>query len=138
MILYLEANLNFKKINKLDKIYDHYKEKAKVKFIHTVLKNKNYENLKSYDISTCTYNIKSNVWNISYTLTPIDLPEYIFYFLSTPWFKNFPINENVYFYRYVNIIQTYFSQQKFLNLIHNLKKKILFLQITYWNMKSTN
>lgn len=123
MILYLEENLNFKKINKLDKIYDHYKEKAKVKFIHTILKNKNLENLKYYDISTCNYNVKSNVWNISFTTKQINLTEYIFCFLSTPWFKNFPINENVYFYRYVNIIKSYLPPQKFSNLINDLKKR---------------
>jgi hypothetical protein len=126
MIPYLKNKKTIQEINKLDKIYDHYKEKTKILLIKTLLNN--YVNLKNncdYDLDKCFFNPLTDNWDIYYLNTSKELEDIIYKFLCTPYYRNFPINENVYFYRYLNLIQNFLNCEKFKYILNYLKKKTI-------------
>lgn len=124
MTPYLKNKKTMQEINKLDKIYDHYKEKVKILLIKNLLNN--YVNLKNnydYDLNKCFFNPVLNKWNIYYLNINTGLEDIIYKFLHTPYYRNFPVNENVYFYRYLNIINNFVDYEKFQQILNYLKSK---------------
>lgn len=105
MIVSHNDPLKFKDVLKLAKFLEHYKEQARVTFIEAVLDNYNNGEQRIPDLWSSLWKPLSVEWDILYTDETGSLEDLIYSFLHTSAYKNFALNENVYFYRYVNVIR---------------------------------
>jgi hypothetical protein len=123
MIVSHDDPLKFKEVLKLEKFLEHYKEQARVTFIEAVLENYKNGERRIPDLWSSTWKPLSVRWNILYTDETGSLEDLIFSFLHTSAFKNFALNENVYFYRYVNVIRRILGNTDTYNILNSIKDK---------------
>jgi hypothetical protein len=116
MIQSINGPLSGKQINKLPKIYEHYKEFSKISFIKQAILSKQINpSLTAVDYIESLFD--GGVWTLKHTQTSVNLIDYISAFMSTVYFKNKPVNENVYFYRFLNVVKSLISSTEFEQLL---------------------
>lgn len=123
MIVYHDEYLKFKEILKFNKFLDHYREQARVSFLKKVI-NDYLENPTEFliDLWVCEYQISGDKWKIKYTNEKCEgLDDFVYSFIHTSAFKNFELNENVYFYRYLNIIREIVGTDRLYDILENIK-----------------
>lgn len=122
MILLNKFPLTFKEINQLPKLNYHIKEQARVDMLQQAieLKLSNPETGKIHFWSQNT-NYDGKRWNFDLEQRTMDWPEFLCQFMILEQYWNKPLNENVYFYRYINIIQNSINEETY----DSFKKYIL-------------
>jgi len=122
MILLNKFPLTFKEINQLPKLNYHIKEQARVDMLQQAieLKLSNPETGKIHFFSQNT-NYDGKRWNFDLEQRTMDWPEFLCQFMILEQYWNKPLNENVYFYRYINIIQNSINKETY----NSFKKYIL-------------
>lgn len=122
MILLNKFPLTFKEINQLPKLNYHIKEQARVDMLQQAieLKLSNPETGKIHFFSQNT-NYDGKRWNFDLEKRTMDWPEFLCQFMILEQYWNKPLNENVYFYRYINIIQNSINEETY----NSFKKYIL-------------
>jgi hypothetical protein len=122
MILLNKFPLTFKEINQLPKLNYHIKEQARVDMLQQAieLKFSNPETGKIHFWSQST-NYDGKKWNFDLEQRTMDWPEFLCQFMALEQYWNKPLNENVYFYRYINIIQNSINEETY----DSFKKYIL-------------
>jgi len=122
MILLNKFPLTFKEINQLPKLNYHIKEQARVDMLQQAIKLKlsNPETGKIHFWSQNT-NYDGKRWNFDLEQRTMDWPEFLCQFMILEQYWNKPLNENVYFYRYINIIQNSINKETY----NSFKKYIL-------------
>jgi len=122
MILLNKFPLTFKEINQLPKLNYHIKEQARVDMLQQAieLKLSNPETGKIHFWSQNT-NYDGKRWNFDLEQRTMDWPEFLCQFMILEQYWNKPLNENVYFYRYINIIQNSINKETY----NSFKKYIL-------------
>jgi len=122
MILLNKFPLTFKEINQLPKLNYHIKEQARVDMLQQAieLKLSNPETGKIHFWSQDT-NYDGKRWNFDLEQRTMDWPEFLCQFMILEQYWNKPLNENVYFYRYINIIQNSINEETY----NSFKKYIL-------------
>jgi len=122
MILLNKFPLTFKEINQLPKLNYHIKEQARVDMLQQAIKLKlsNPETGKIHFWSQDT-NYDGKKWNFDLEQRTMDWPEFLCQFMILEQYWNKPLNENVYFYRYINIIQNSINEETY----NSFKKYVL-------------
>ena len=109
MIQYPKNPLQLQK--ELPKKLTHLKEEAKIRFINRAIDL--YRRIGGYTIAfdDCLYD--GEAWILSYSIdSAITLPNLIAQIMEKWYFGNLSKNENVYFYRFMNIIRSQVSKDE--------------------------
>lgn len=126
----------------LPKKLSHIKEEAKIKFIHEALRLYRLDkNFGLIDFSKSTYN-GTNI-NLVYSQTDkkISIEELVHSIMEKWYFSNLEKNENVYFYRFINVFRAkvsvaeYNRIDKFLKNSENLSLRENYKQYTDYRKK---
>lgn len=109
-----------KEIHKLPPANDHLKEKYKISFLRHSISRKliMLDDMKPVSFAKSSYDGVS--WKFQYVEDcppSCELSHFISTTLATIEFKNKPINENVYFYRYLNVVRSIVGEKHFSEVI---------------------
>jgi hypothetical protein len=112
-----------KEIQRLTRVNEHLKESYKISFLTSAVE------LKKSDqkLSTVYYHssiLHEDGWEFKKEISDKFVPmcEFCSSLLSMTEFKNRPISENVYFYRYLNIVRNIVGEEDFNMIIQNSSK----------------
>ncbi len=113
MILLNSFPLTWQQVRKLPKLNHHIREKAMVDFVQQVIRERlgdqDYpdnlinDNFGKVVKEECTYD--GNTWTFVFKEGQLSWAQYLESFMRLGAFGNKPLNENVYFYRLINIIK---------------------------------
>ncbi len=116
MILLNNFPITFKEVNQLPKLNYHIKEQARVNMlvqaIELKLANPSIGKIHFYSQDT-KYDGKK--WKFDLEDRTLDWPEFLCQFMILEQYWNRPLNENVYFYRYINIIKSMLDESIYNN-----------------------
>ena len=116
MILLNNFPITFKEVNQLPKLNYHIKEQARVNMlvqaIELKLANPSIGKIHFYSQDT-KYDGKK--WKFDLEDRTLDWPEFLCQFMILEQYCNRPLNENVYFYRYINIIKSMLDESIYNN-----------------------
>lgn len=112
-----------KEIQRLSRVNEHLKESYKISFLTSAINLK----FKYDDLLTVYYHssiLHESGWEFKMNRTDriVPMAEFCCSILSMQEFKNKPINENVYFYRYLNIARNLIGQEEFQSIVENSSK----------------
>ena len=98
----------------LPKKLTHLKEEAKIKFIIQVIELWRSNNFGKIDFDNSMYDGKN--WIIQYDNNNATLPDVIEEIMEKWYFSNLSKNENVYFYRFINVVRSLVSEDEWKNI----------------------
>jgi hypothetical protein len=112
-----------KEIQRLTRVNEHLKESYKISFLTSAIESKK-SNEKLSTVYYYSSILHENGWEFKKEISDRMVPmwEFCSSLLSGAEFKNRPINENVYFYRYVNVVRNIISEDDFIMIVKNSSK----------------
>tara|TARA_B100001027_G_C16211947_1_gene305543 strand:+ start:422 stop:916 length:495 start_codon:yes stop_codon:yes gene_type:complete len=122
MILSNNFPITFRQVNQLPKLNYHIKEEARVKMLVQAIELKLLNpDTGAIDFYSKDTNYDGKKWNFDLENKILDWPEFLCQFVVLEQYWNRPLNENVYFYRYINIIKSSVNQ----SIYDNFEKYVL-------------
>lgn len=112
-----------KEIQRLTRVNEHLKESYKISFLTSAITLKRkYEDLLTVYYHSSTLHEEGWEFKMNRIDGIVPMWEFCCSILSMMEFKNKPVNENVYFYRYLNVTRNLIGEDEFKLIVDNSSK----------------
>jgi len=113
MIPDVKPRMTLRDVQKIPHISDHYRQQCKIAFINAIVETYNQGNSGVIDLTKSYIDTDTLIWHIEWETEhgARSIGQIVEQVLSLTYFNNFAKNENVYFYRYLNVFLNKFGHR---------------------------